>query len=122
MFENEWFPKANVMGITWQEFWSMNPHIINCIRKGYEEKLKQDDRLQHVWWGRYGISALVYAIDHCFNKHACSEYEKEPFFSISGMNGQLTEEEKQRELEIFIRQNERMRSGWKRKHRDGTVS
>ena len=61
MFENEWFPKASVMGITWNEFWKMNPHIINCIANGYREKQIEQDSLAHAWWGTYGLSAVSVA-------------------------------------------------------------
>ena len=67
MFENEWFPKASVMGITWNEFWKMNPHIINCIANGYREKQIEQDSLAHAWWGTYGLSAVSVAIEHCLS-------------------------------------------------------
>lgn len=115
MFENEWFPPANAMGVTWQEFWGMNPHIINCLQKGHEEKMKEQDRLQYLWWREYGISALIFAIEHNFAKNPCSEYLKEPILSNLQANRPLTEAEKERELEQFVRQNEHMRANWKRK-------
>lgn len=65
----------------------------------------------------------MFAIDHCFAKSPRSEFVKEPIFSQIKPNGPLTEEEKERELREFIKQNERMRSKWKRKHKkDSTVS
>lgn len=73
--------------------------------------------MQFLWWGKYGISALIFAIEHCFAKNPRSEYEKEPILSKIQTDGELTEEQKQRELDAFIRQNERMRSNWKRKHK-----
>lgn len=105
------------MGVTWQEFWGMNPHIINCLQRGYEEKIKQEDYLQYLWWGKYGISAFIFAIDHTFAKNPREEFVKEPIFSQIQANKPLTEEEKAKELELFVRQNARMRSDWKRKHK-----
>ena len=43
LFENEWFPKTNAIGISWDEFWHMNPDIINLMIKGHQEKIKQQD-------------------------------------------------------------------------------
>lgn len=99
----------------------MNPHIIKRLIKGHKEKVEQElqrqDYMQFLWWGKYGISALIFAIEHCFAKNPRSEYEKEPILSKIQTDGELTEEQKQRELDAFIRQNERMRSNWKRKHK-----
>lgn len=82
MFENEWFPPANAMGVTWQEFWRMNPHIIKCIAKGHKEKIKEQDTLMHTWWGTYGLSALTVAVEHCLHgKKAKSEYIDKPILS-----------------------------------------
>lgn len=68
----------------------MNPHQINCIINAHNEKIKEQDRLQHTWWGNYGISAVTFAIDHCLHGNkASTEYIKEPIMSNLG----LTEEE-----------------------------
>lgn len=44
-------------------------------------KLIEQDRLQHMWWGNYGVSALIVAIDTCFNKNSKEEFIKEPLLS-----------------------------------------
>lgn len=34
-----------------------------------------------LWWGSYGISALIYAVEHCLaGESAKTEYVKEPIF------------------------------------------
>lgn len=75
------------------------------------------DEEMWLWWREYGISAFIYAIDHTFAKSPRAEYAKEPIMSKTHHNGPLTEEEKEQELQLFIKQNERMRANWKRKHR-----
>lgn len=81
MFENEWFPKANAMGVSWQEFWKMNPHIIKLIAKGYEEKIKEQDYLAWLH-NQYTLSAVLVAVEHCLaGKKAKSEYIKKPILS-----------------------------------------
>lgn len=96
MFENEWFPKANAMGVKWEEFWHMNPHIIRLISQGHQEEQKIRDRQMWSWFGNYGISALIFAIDHCFSKKAQSQYIDKPV--SEGMMKepvkQMTEEER----------------------------
>lgn len=82
MFENEWFPRAYSIGITWNEFWGMNPHIIKCLEKGHENKIKEQDALMHSWWGTYGLSAVAYAVEHCLaGNKAKSKYIEKPIFS-----------------------------------------
>lgn len=97
MFENEWFPQANAMGVTWQEFWKMNPHIIKCLIKGHREKIEQEikrqDLLQYLWWGNYGLSAVAVAVEHTiFGKKAKSEYVKEAILSKAFENEEQTYE------------------------------
>lgn len=74
----------------------MNPRIIKAISLGYREKQKLRDREMWSWFGNYGISAMVFAIEHCFSKNPKSQYidipvsesaEKEP-------TKQMTEEER----------------------------
>lgn len=82
MFENEWFPQAYVMGITWEQFWGMNPRMIRCISIGHEKKIKEYDALIHTWVGTYGLSALSVAIEHCMNgKKAKSKFIENPIMS-----------------------------------------
>lgn len=82
------------MGVSWQEFWKMNPHIINCLQKGYEQKIRQEDYLQYLWWGSYGKTAVSVAIEHCFGgKKAKSKFIEKPIFSLVSENAGLTEEE-----------------------------
>lgn len=89
------------MGVTWQEFWGMNPHIINCIRKGYEEKVREQDYLQYLWFGNYGLSAVSVAVEHCLaGRKAKSKYIEKPilFEEISESNSY---KESKEEVAIF---------------------
>lgn len=99
------------------------PADLEPYEKAHNKEIEEKDLLQHLWWQEYGISAFIYAIDHTFAKNPKSEFVKEPILSKIQTDGELTEEQKQRELDAFIRQNERMRSNWKRKHhKDSSVS
>lgn len=97
LFENEWFPKANAIGISWREFWSMNPHIIKCLYKGHQEKLREQlmiqDRMAHAA-GQYTLSAVMVAIDHAMNgKKAKSKYIENPVLAQAIEDSMLTQEE-----------------------------
>lgn len=79
MFENEWFPKANVIGVSWDEFWHTNPRIINLMLKGYQEKVKQQDYFAWLY-NQYTLSAVSVAVEHCLaGRKAKSKYIEKPF-------------------------------------------
>lgn len=102
MFENEWFPKANAIGISWQEFWSMNPHIIKLLLKGHEEKIKEQDYLAWLF-NQYTLSAVSVAVEHCLaGRKAKSQYIKEPILqNMLKKTGANKYKESQEEIAIF---------------------
>lgn len=70
------------------------PKELEPYNKAHKNKIMEQDYLQHMWWGSYGISALIVAIDTCFsNKKSNVEYVKEPILSKAFENDNLTEEE-----------------------------
>lgn len=107
-FENEWFPKANVIGVSWSEFWTLNPRIIKTMMKGYGERIKRQDYMN--WLSnQYTLSAVMVAIDKALNgKKSKEEYVKEPALSKFIDESELTEEEREkREMEREILAMER---------------
>lgn len=95
------------MGVTWEQFWQMNPRIIKAISLGYREKQKMRDREMWSWFGSYGISAMVFAIEHCFSKNPKLQYIENPITegAKSEPVKELTEEEKiqmERERQYMI--------------------
>ena len=57
----------------------MTPAQLGYCIKGYNLKRQRQDMDMWNWWGNYGISAVVFSVDHCLNgKKARSEYIKEP--------------------------------------------
>lgn len=113
-FENEWFPKANVIGISWGEFWTLNPRIIKTMIKGYGERIKQQDYMN--WLSnQYTLSAVMAAVDKVLNgRKASSEYIKEPVLHNAFNTYELTEDEKQREVDKFFARENARRVNWKR--------
>lgn len=122
MFENEWFPKANAMGVSWQEFWSMNPRIIKVIAKGYKEKIKEQDYL--AWLSnKYTLSAVGVAIENNFAKHPKAKYIDKPIMQqIEEQNKPLSENELQRQRELFVAKLEVMKTNFELNHKDSSVS
>lgn len=57
-----------------------------------------------IWWGNYGISALIVAIDRCFSgKKSKAEYIKKPITQYINENKDvLSEDELQKQRELFV--------------------
>ncbi len=55
------------MGISIEEFKHLNPKKLEWCYKGYKLKKEEEDRNSWQRWGDYGISALIFAIDHCLH-------------------------------------------------------
>lgn len=79
--------------MTEQQFWHSNPRIIKTWDKAYKAARRRDNEIIHAWIGNYGISALVFAIDHCLNgRKAKTKYIEKPIELF-----EKTEEEKETE-------------------------
>ena len=70
------------------------PKELEPYDKAHKITIAEQDNLQYMWWGNYGVSALFVAIDRCFGgKKSKAEYIKEPILSKAFENDGLTEEE-----------------------------
>ena len=78
------------------------PKELEPYNKAHKMKIEEQDSLQYKWWGNYGISALIVAIDRCFSKKPSAEYIQEPILSQTFKDDGLTEEEKQKQRELFV--------------------
>ena len=80
------------------------PKELEPYDKAHEIKLREKDALIHTWFGNYGISALMYAIEHCFSKKATSKYIEKPIFSdVERKQKDLSEEEQIKNAEkVFL--------------------
>lgn len=87
-------------------------HYVRAHRADIEEK----DMYIWNWTGSYGISALVFAIDHCLNgKKASTEYVKAPV--IDGkMKEQIEKNNKERQLQEFVASLETMKANFEAAH------
>ena len=79
------------------------PNELRAFYKAYKNKQRIKDEETWMWWGNYGLSALIVAIDRCFGgKKSKAEYIKEPILSQTFKDDGLTEEEKQKQRELFV--------------------
>lgn len=103
------------------------PKELEPYDEAHNLKLIEEDYLSHMWWGTYGLSALGYAISHCFSKNSTAKYIEKPIMSDyvnqKTVEKELTEEEKRRKTEQLFMQLKIMGANHKRnqKTKDSTV-
>lgn len=99
MIYEDILPEYLAIGVTWEQFMDSCPKELEPYEKAYKNKIKEQDYLQYMWWGSYGVSALTVAIDKCIHgRKAKAEYVKEPIFEKLFENDGLTEEIYEKEL------------------------
>ena len=102
MFENEWFPKAHKLGISWQDFWKMNPRIIKLHIKAHDEWLKEQDYL--AWLnGKYVHSAFMVGLSRFADKNSNAEYPKQPILEQFEQENKPIEDKKQAAENFLLR-------------------
>lgn len=79
----------------------------------------ENDSIIHAACGNYILSAVSVAIDHCFNKNANSKYIEKPIMQEMNKNTNMTEEEKQKAVDLFFAQEKARRVNWRRNHNKG---
>lgn len=79
----EWFPQAYAIGVSWDEFWRMNPRILFAIAEGYNQRVRNADYMNWIN-GQYTLAAVTVGVErNLAGNKAKSEYIKEPIFSVS---------------------------------------
>lgn len=85
-------------------------------------KLKQKIRDEEMWiHNRYTLNALMVALAHfgagLSGKKSQAEYPDKPFmYDVAEEKTELSEEEKQKEVDLFFAREEARRVNWNRKH------
>ncbi|MCI8428205.1 MAG: hypothetical protein HFJ03_11870 [Lachnospira sp.] len=91
----------NAIGVSWDEFWHMNPHIINLMLKGHQEKVKQQDYFAWLY-NQYTMSAVSVAVEHCLaGKKAKSKYIRKPIMQEIYDDTQQQYSESKEECAVF---------------------
>lgn len=101
--------------------WS-SPTDLKPYEKAHMKQLEEQDLLQHMWWGRYGLSAVAVAVEHCIaGRKASSEYIKEPILMTKEQREMIAKSEMQNEVDKFFAEQKARRLNWKRNHKDSSV-
>ena len=117
MYDNEWFPHVYALGYSYEEFGRMNPYIIRLIVKGEKEKQKHNVELQNALFhlqGQYFAEALLSTVGNMFSgKHSKKhKYPEKPFELNNSDNKELTEEEIQKQRELFVAKLQTMKTNF----------
>lgn len=85
---------AYSVGVSWNDFWNMNPRIINLHIKGHNEKAKERDEWVHTWVGTYGISAFSTILSHAFSKTSQAKFIEQPITKELRKKKKITKEQR----------------------------
>lgn len=98
-YEAELIPHAIAMGISYEEFWRLNPRSFTVIANGYKLKRKEEDTMMWLQGG-YIFDGVSLALGNAFKKKGQKAKEyfkelKEPYLSREITAGsEMTEKEK----------------------------
>lgn len=107
------------MGLTYKEFMRCTPKVLEAYGKAYKIKLKTIDRIAWQIGGNYILSAVSVALEHCLaGKKATSKYMEKPAMEeLEFKNKPLSEEELQRQRELFVARLEAMKTNFELNHK-----
>ena len=114
-------PYALFIGMTKKEFMKSKPIELKAYGKAFEMKMKTRD--EELWLqGRYNLEALQVVFSHfgagLSGKQSKAEYPKEPI-SFMKTNEELTEEEKERQREMFVARLKAMGANFELNNKSG---
>lgn len=100
-------------------FWESNPRKIKIYTKANKIKMQVQDEVIWSACGNYVLSAVFVAVEHCLaGNKAKSKYIEQPISKIiEERNRPLTEEELQRQRELFVQEIENMRIRFQKHHK-----
>lgn len=116
MFEREWLPSAIAIGISYFDFWQMNPRIIKVMTEGYKKKkLERDEELWRA--GLYNYIAFSTAMANAFSKHGRHKYLEKPLLQEAYEKDKpLSEKELKKQRELFAAKLMTMQANFELSH------
>lgn len=104
MYSHEWLPQCITMGITPEQFWKMNPRMLEPY---YEAERIKEERLDHQMWmmGAYVFEAVQTSIGNAFRGKGkkAQPYRDRPFSQdIKEERGEISEEEKMQKVHAIF--------------------
>lgn len=95
------------------------PKELEPYEIAHKKKLFEQDCMNYLWWREYGISALMVAIEPFLSsKKPKQKYADKPILKkIEEENKPLSEEELQRQRELFVAKLEVMKANFDSNHK-----
>ena len=117
MYESEWLPHAIAVGISYNDFWNMNPRIVKVCIEGYKNKINRDleyDNYVAFLSGIYVRDALASTVGNMFSKKSSKpiEYPKEPYPVTQKQQEYNEEQEKERQRQLFMARLQAMQTNF----------
>lgn len=110
------------IGISFKDFWSMTPHEIMLVLEGFKQQQDRETEMQNMLMyiqGRYFADAIMCTVGNMFSKKGAKaiSYPKEPYDLHP--DRELTEAEKQKQVEMIFTNLERMKTNFENAHNKG---
>ena len=127
MYEKEWLPYALSMGISYNDFWDMNPRIMNVHIAGYKKRVNTQldyDNYVSYLGGIYVRDALASTVGNMFSKKTAKpiEYPKMPYPITQEQVEQREEAEKEAQRQMFWAQLQTMQANFELSKQGGKES
>lgn len=131
MFEKEWLPEALAIGVSYWDFWQLNPRIMKVIASGHEKKMQMQDA--QMWkMGGYIISALDATVCNAFlwrkKGEKAHRYLERPLLqaqtkrSVRETDIAVTEDEKKMQTKELFQKLQIMGANFNLNHKSGSGS
>lgn len=110
------------MGISWSEFWTLNPHILNLKLENYIEKqereLQKQNSLFHLQ-GMYMADAIMCTVGNALSGKSGKKYKypDKPYPLNTKQKEQMNEEEMQKQRELFVAKLMAMQTNFELNHK-----
>lgn len=111
-------PNALAIGVPYETFWHLTPKKLKAFYKAYKIKRQMQD--EQMWYmGQYVLTAVSVAVEHNLHgRKSKSEYVKKPFMrEVEERNKPISDEQLQRQRELFVAKLEVMKTNFELNHR-----
>lgn len=112
----EWFPLCRKFGMTEKEFWLSNPRKILVYEQAWKDVENRKNEMMYMWWGNYGMSALVTALSGVLAPMFCGKQSQTKYVDKPMRIFEMTEEEeeayKEEQTALFVEWCESMQKNW----------
>ena len=93
--------------------WSC-PSDLEPYAEAHKLEMSEMDNYIYSVFGTYGISALMFAIEHNLAKNPKSKYIKKPMLDFN-ISNEIREEDKQKEVDLFFAQERARKRNFNRR-------